>query len=629
MKKLLALVAAVAAGTVLADDDLVTDPVTVTFVPPHVEETALVNSTANATTIYDETAYPITEENLLSFAGFEAAVGSTSLFKGGFWRFGTSAFLLPTAADRTVVFGNGAVVGNVGDLTLGGASGLNGNRLVLSGTSDVSVAKCILGTANLANQDNEVWITDGARLTCTDYISFSDVNVNNSTLLSGNRIVVSNANSRLVARATTYMDHKLSGYCGGTGGGHLIVTDGGRADLQTLCIATSGAHSQGNRVTVSKGGFLTMTQLNLGTDWYSVFKDDQTLFEVLDGGVVTNTGAIYWGYGNKNHGGSTLFVSNATFVAKEAPGGKPRMNVPNCTIRVAGEKTVFRLSDTYSYDPPLFPNMIGGNTVILEDKVSCSLPIHRGFSYTGVSTNCTVIVRTGACLNQGVSADCNVMMAGYNRGNGPKGLCNRIFVESCATVNCWQVYANSVNGFFGISNATVNCACDWYHNEHAGFYLGATKYGNGSNIALDYGRGTNMVLAISGTSPKLTTANSRMIVDASSTIRFDLPREGYDAPSSPRIRVGTELQFYTDTDCRIVFTGAEEMMAYHTDVLKCRRRYLLVDASSFLNVDTVAAAAQATLPEGMTLEIVTATGTNRKQLWLDVHPKFGMMLLVR
>lgn len=605
---------------------------TTTFEAPYAEAKTLVNASVNGPVTFDETAYAADEAHKLSFLGFDAFSWTKTKFLGGWWDFNGGGVLATSAVrriNRQLCF-NGSTVTNGGDLCLCGTLG-SGNRLYLENAADVTVGKCLLSQSSAAKQNSEIWITGGSRLTCTNYLSFCESKEKSSALLTGNKVVVSNENSQLVVQGATYMDRDQGNYAGGVGGNHLIVTDKARVTLQALNIANVGAHSRSNRVTVSKGGLLTMTSLNLGTPWYSGGNPDHTLFEVLDGGVVTNTGTLSWGYIEGKiweHYSSTLVVSNSTFINKKAVAdGRPFIRVGKSTVLLSGPKTKFRFCDSYNWNTPLFGQVVGGNRVILENFVTNNLPLAFGFSYTGTSTNNEVIVRTGACLDQGESdLYSRVMMAGYN-GN-ILGYRNKVLVESGASVKCTQFYANSVDGFVGVSNATITCTTPWYYGEHLGFTLGGKTAAN--NPLNDYGRGTNMVLALSGTTPRIRLTNSRMGIDSASTIRFDLPPEGYAEPETPIIKVdatgGGTTMLFRDTS-GIAFTGAEELAQYHTDVLKHKGRYLLIDAAGILNIDDVMARAQATLPEGM--KLVKQTAGSRLQIWLEVRPQSGLLLIFR
>ena len=84
-----------------------------TITPPFHSESLLVSDSSRT---YDETAYAATEENALSFTGFEAAANTTTVFGGGWWDFQGGNFPTNVANDRTITIKDGAVVTNVASM---------------------------------------------------------------------------------------------------------------------------------------------------------------------------------------------------------------------------------------------------------------------------------------------------------------------------------------------------------------------------------------------------------------------------------------------------------------------------------------------------------------------------------
>ena len=279
--------------------------------------------------VFDQTGDSASAENAHSFTGFSAYDGAGTFFKGGWWDFGatdaTANFF--GAADkfsnRRTELSDGAVVTNVGSVYIGGSEG-SGNTMLLKGASEFHAGRMIVGNSSAAGQKSKLWITDGSLLSVTGMVSMSEYSSStDSKRLSGNEVVVSNANSRLKSGAF-HIEWLQSSYNGGIGGNSFVVTDGGSAEVKSLSIGSAVHHGVSNRVEVSKGGFLKTG----GIQWaYSASTDavnpNYDRFEVLNGGVVTNTGDFVMGaYRSYRCGNLCLVVSNGTFYTKN------NINVP-------------------------------------------------------------------------------------------------------------------------------------------------------------------------------------------------------------------------------------------------------------------------------------------------------------
>lgn len=597
----------------------------VTFVPPHAEEKVLTNSSAYVTTTYDESAYPVDADNAISFLGFDAVGYSTTVFKGGWWDFGLGGFFRSDSSfgGRTTVF-DGSVVTNAGSLYLAGTSGDN-NKLLLKGTSELHLDNFVLGMKNGNGQNSRALVTDGSLLHCTGYISFNDRVLSASTYLSGNELVISNVGSRLVVDGSTYLDRTQAGaagnYYAGVGGNALVVTDHASAKLHALNVAISGFHSMSNRVTVSKGGYLETTSINLGSSWASGANTyDYTRFEVLDGGVVTNTGLLTIGYydGSK-HGRISVVVSNGVlYSATKHEVNQPIIGVKESKIVISGPNARY-FNGSNSASVRLFgPGAVDSRFIVENGAVVTSLPVNYGYTYMANTTRASLIVRNGGVLSIG-----DIRMASYNGSGTCVG--NSFVAGSGASVTTGQFWCDCLHGTVTVDNAVLYCKNTHYYNAY-----GAINIGGGA-ASEQYQKGTNCVLNVKGHAPKIIALSNRIQIDRASKVVFHLPSDGYAPSAQPLVDNGGQQTRFGD-DCALEFAGAEDLFAYHENVLKKWGKYTLMRANSFAISDDILAAANASLPEGMEVKIedgADASGNKRKVMTLSVKPRFGLMLIVR
>ena len=568
--------------------------------------------------VFDQTGDSASAENAHSFTGFSAYDGAGTFFKGGWWDFGatdaTTNFF--GAADkfsnRRTELSDGAVITNVGSVFIGGSAG-SGNTMLLKGASELHAWQMIVGNSEAASQKSKLWITDGSLLSVTGMVSMSEYSSStDSKRLSGNEVVVSNANSRLKSGAF-YIERRREPYNGGIGGNSFVVTDGGSAEVKSLQMGSSFHHGISNRVEVSKGGSLKTG----GIEWaYSASSDavdpNDDRFEVLDGGVVTNTGDFVMGaYKSYRCGNLSLVVSNGTFyTANNISASFGLVRARNSKIVISGTKAVFQVG-AYSYDTPLFGEYATNCTVIVENGARIRLPIDFGYSYMAACKNETIIFRTGAVYNGSIA------MAGYN-STAYNGKYNSLFIESGACVTSTYFRANSYYGNVVVSNAELVVT-------GSGDALRCGSYPDpGSN---PYNYGTNVVVALKGDSPSINVTTGNMVANASTTIKFCLPETGYADPTRPALYVKGAIAF-DDSDNAIAIEGAEELAKYHKETLKCSGRYVLAEAGSITGSkwESILSAAKATLPANVSLDVKTSG--SRSQLVLDVKP-VGFIIIVR
>lgn len=585
---------------------------------------------------FDQSGYSKTAEQANSFTAFRAIAGASTTFLGGYWDFGATAAddvtenfftSADTAGNRTTTL-DGAIVRNVGALYVGGTSG-DDNAILLKNEAELQVNRLVLGMKNdPVPQGSKVSVTDGSLLHCRGWLSMNDCHSDSSTYFSGNELTVSGAGSRLVVDGETYLDRPQDTYYTGVGGNALVVTDGARASLQQLYLNYPCFHSRSNRVTVSKNAYLETSGINIGTYWSSSKGHrDCARFEVLDGGVVTNAGALLIGWKSfeEEHDGFSVIVSNGIFyTAASIDATYPLLCTKNSEIVISGPRAEFTVGE-YGAATPLFSAYAPGCRIIIENgAVVTKLPINHGFSYGDGCGDEKIIVRSDARLACG-----NIYMSGY--GGDGVGTRNEITVCDGGEVVADQFWCNAVDGVVTVEDATLRCTNGHYWNAYGGLNIG----GKGADAA--HHQGQNCTLNIKGHTPKIVASGNFIQIENNSKIIFHLPQDGYAVGAQPILSTTTsEYTGHTvvDEGCAIEFTGAQEMLDYHRDVLKRRKvTYTLMEGYSIEISEAVLAAAQAALPEGMRLTIDTTKGEGLsgqvQRLNLTVHPKVGFGITVR
>ncbi|MCR5838995.1 MAG: hypothetical protein K6G94_05110 [Kiritimatiellae bacterium] len=565
--------------------------------------------------IFDQTGDTVSAECAHSFNGFSSAADSSTFFRGGWWDFSAAgqATNFWGAADamsnRYTEFSDGAVVTNVSYVYVAGTAGTN-NQLRLTGASSLYGESLVLGRATTAGQKSKVTVDGGSLLSVSGALEFSDgEKFRGASEQTGNSLTVSGEGSRLVVGGQTSLgrnrDASDSQYMR-FGGNTFTVTDGASATLGALAVDSGAAFGgESNRVVFSDNARVTMTSLSFATAGASGGHGGN-LLEILDGAVVTNTGAMQFGTmrDTVKDLSSSIIVSNAVFhtgFANYASNGRFLIHGSGYSFVLSGPAAELTVHDGVN-------GIFRGkhNSFILENGVSWN-SVFSSYSYTLDTSNNTVRVRTGAALNfpSGI-ATCG----GSSDGRTKSGY-NKLIVESGASVNTDSSKNINIYGLGSeliVDDGTVNCG----GNVHVG-----------STESYD----TNCLAKVCGTHPKMTIAKS-LDVKNGSCLRFELPATGYDVNAAtgenPLLDVGATAGngIYLDETSRLEFAGAEELLAYHKQT-KERRDYVLAQAESIgISAEQIAAASVG-LPKGMTL---TNTGT---KLVLRVSPQRPLIIIVR
>ena len=566
--------------------------------------------------IFDQTGDTVSAECAHSFNGFSSAERAGTFFKGGWWDFSAAGQATnfwgatDTMSNRYTEFSDGAVVTNVSYVYVAGTAGTN-NQLRLTGASSLYGESLVLGRATTAGQKSKVTVDGGSLLSVSGAREFSDGEKwHGAGEQTGNSLSVSGEGSRLVVGGQTSLGRDRDNNIHDSqymrlGGNTFTVTDGATATLGALAVDTGGAYGgESNKVVFSGNARVTMTSLKFATAGRNGGRGGN-LLEILDGAVVTNTGTMLFGMLNvRKELGNRIVISNATF----------NTQLHNYASRteylIWGNGNSFVLSGLDA-DFTIRDSVKGyfcgnDNSFVIENGATWSLPYAR-FCNTVVSSNNTILVRTGATLN---CPDGFLTVGVSNVGRSASAL-NKIVVESGASVNTASSNDMYIYGFgceLTVDDGSVNCG----GNVHVG-----------STESYD----TNCLAKVCGTHPKMTITKS-LNVKNGSCLRFELPATGYDADTAtsenPILDVGATAGngIYLDETSRLEFTGAEELLAYHKQT-KERRDYVLAQAGNISISAEQIAAASAGLPEGMTL---VNTGT---KLVLRVSPQRPMIIIVR
>ena len=567
----------------------------------------LLNKCASGIVTLDGTGASATPDQAIGFTGFEAVGNSTTVFRGGWWDFGLGAFLPEDLSGRTVTLEGGAVVTNVGAVTLAGATGMN-NKLRITDESAMSADSVTLGAKD-GEQHNDLEIVGGSSLTLSGNLKMSAYPKqigNSGNNRTRNVVTVAGEGTTLDVTGSTFLSWVSSGYNASTGGNTLYVTNGATASLGNLRL-TQGLFFGGDDTAVFEDAHVTTRNMYIASEWSSAGRGpSRTLVHIGAGSVVTNTEAIYIGsYSNDRNGQDTieLVISNATFhTAKIREGAKGYFYLlggPRATLRISGEDAKFTIGggvSTYFFKP--------NNTIIVENGATYSMRT-SGFNSTSDTQDETIIVRSRATLN---------WPSGFTTiGTNKNSLRDKVIVEGDS-----KMIVTGGSSIYGTDCELV--IDDSEFRTSNGLFVGTTD------------RDSRALLAIRGTHPKLN-AGWNLAVASNSCVRIELPATGYDAGFATRetpvvycAHSSGEMTFSVDATSRVELTGAKELQDYCTETGK-RGEYVLVRANHIRLTDEQLEAMRAPLTEGMTLFVRAAAG--KDELVLKVRPLRGICIIVR
>ena len=410
-------------------------------------------------------------------------------------------------------------------------------------------------------------------------------------------------------------DGKSRTIAGGRGGSKIIVTDGGKFTVARAAYCWSG-FARNVLIQVSNGGQIKMgSTVYCGANGNAECGNRHNRIEVLSGGSFTvNNGTFYFGDGF--HSGQSLVVSNGTFQSADFKLGNDVASSNNIVV-IQGTNAVFT------------PYM-GTKTWAMFTAPFCEYRVELGARYAPPSSyfggsakvgHSTLRVRNGGILD--VQSELRTSINGSVHTISGDSYSHGIVA---ASNNCIIAENGGI-----VTGKTINVggrACSLRVDDSS---VSLTNTADSLVIGYDNkfgGAGTNCVLEIAGSCPSVRLSGN-LKFQYVSDLKFELPADGYEANAKPVVAEGAVS---IGSPCRLVFTGAAEMLASHTAADK-NGEYVLIEnpqAKTFVS-DAVVEAAQAELAEvGSDLKLFKRVLDSRNQLVLRVkgyHP--GLMIIVK
>ena len=570
----------------------------------------------------------------LKFDGFQAGTTGSynnyTTLRGGIFDFNGKSFGQGNAyygPGRTFTFSDGVFVTNVNHMILG-YTNQERLRVELSGGSKVFVGGSFKFTNNKTSKGNENWlkVTGGSlfrvagQFQTESYVASWENSIKNQpdgNLFYKDMIEVSGEGSQLVICNPTPGSVGYQYPFGLQGGTKTVISSNATMQVQSQVIAWY-SYTRNNLIRVCDGG-----QLSLSGAFYGGWTngdgggDRLNRIEVLSGGTMTVGSYLYLGYYGAEPGGNpgnTLLVSNGTlrcgsgFIPGYCEGtasSSAAVGASNQLVVIQGPEAVF--------DPG--PNFGMFRAPFCEFRVELGAKFNpmpsRSFGrYISGRHDETVRASRG-----GVFEFVDFSISTENEGSAEVATAwnNRLIAESGGIVSgrVLKVQGRACSlrvddGIVVLTNAAASA-----------LVVGASSTTGGL--------GTNCVLEVAGTNPKIRLGGN-LSVNKDSEILFELPAAGYAAGAKPIVAEGTVS---VDGTSRISFAGAEEMFAHH-QAAELRADYVLIDnpaEKAFLS-DAVVSAAQAGL--GGDFKLFKTVKDGRNQLVLRVKGvKMGSVIIVQ
>lgn len=612
MKRLLFLLAGVTAGAVTFADDLVITEAGERTLTPGDAYGKLVNNVASSEVVLKSSGDAV-EADKVSFTGFDAAANAKTAFYGGYWDFGALSnsqlnFFTntATASNRTTVFTNGAVAVGIGDARLAGSSGTD-NTLTLADGSSMSVASMTLGEKG-SDQRSQLNIEGGASLACSGAFYMTRFQVASDTggrYQTGNELNVRGAGSKVTVGGTLSVGGKKDGTFGYGGGNTVEVTDGASAEFADIDVSGAARMGQRNHLRFGKDARVTMSSLTLSTGGTSGYSAASNLVEIVDGAVVTNTGAFTFGESSSQvRGHNTLIVSNAEFRIYRAYDASVGYLLcgPYSEIRLSGKDAKFS-----AYGKSISAWFKGSHCTFTVEN-GCTFDWkNTTYSYTVACDHETVLVR-----NRGTLLAANNFSLGKS-GNGGSYNCLRVIDDSAFT-NSATFGANAHFSGVEVSDSSFKV----------------------SQSATFGGSFTNCYLRIAGSHP-VVNLGWGVTFGTNAELRVTLPKNGYDAgyatydrPVLHGAHVSAEQQISFYSSAKLVLDGVEDFVKWHYDNFpRQKKSYYLAKANHIGGAGTNNFAnVAASLPPSVQFKWYNGAD-GMAYIRLDVKPKYGLQLLVR
>lgn len=607
-----------------ADDYVVTEAGTRTLESPFIKGGGGLLANYVDECVFDQRSYPSTPEYANSFTGFVAGENSRTTFLGGWWDFGGGVFPVEAIAyERAITLAGSASATNVCECCLAGTSG-SGNMLSVKGSSALYTSNFVLGRSTSSGQNSHVEVADGGLLSVSTNLLLScGTASSNFRYNTGNRLVVSNASSRVVVAGTLGIGNIPTESYGGNplGGNQVHVTDNALLTASTVSVG-SGSRCFDNRLVVNRGGKILCDVLNVNADYHDA-KVNQWLagdgVYVTDGGVLSNSTTTTVGYpstSSKGSGGVELVVSNGVFFTGSLRFAYGK-GATNCTVRLSGPYTEFTIGDAND----------GGGTRpfgtgehekrcewIFENGVVWNWPAKwQRISYSSAIANCAVIVRTGAKIIGKVGLTCE-------NGLQTKDLLFSIQSEACVTGTSF--YVGNLRNCLSVFNATLDVTSD---RDYADM-TSADSEGSALTVGgpVKYaGAASNDLCVVCGDHPRINAHQGGIGVYNWSRFRFELPNAGYADGCIP---VRCAKTFRIKEGCSLEVVGSEAFAKHQRGVRQAQQT--LVRAKSIDIAEDVLTVARTGLPKGVSLELRSAPDGINMDLVLKTT-LFGLTIMVR
>ena len=544
----------------------------------------------------------------LSFAGFRphnkdiSSPSMTNWFRGGTYDFQSKTLSFDknlsggwaNSSNQRLVFTDGAVATNISGMTLYGTSSTgsgvwldgsamyNDGTLMLSGYGQDAQAEMLVSGGGCYAGKKTVFLSDGvASAARKDTVFFT-----------GNHLVVSGSGSRFSGTPSGAANGAVQT---GANGEYILVTDNAYFSGKVY-FGTGNYHCTNSWMRVEKGARADIPEIRLSAN--SVEGLCNNRFEAVDGAVVSNTITYVGGYLNSNNPdgtpGCTLFVSNATFVARDVFIGTGA-NGSNSTVIVSGENANFEHVAVQASDYTMFQGA-EHCLFLVENGADVPWPYLSALSYNSSVSNCTVRAATGGRLRRAGN-----LSTVSEREHACAG--NRLEAVSGGRLEISLTLEITGDAcVLAVSNGTVT----------AGSLTAGRK-------VFDTVAATNNLVLLQGETPSVTVTNGAFAVCNASRVRYELPDAGYAAGFAP-VSVSGAVTWEEGCPLEIANAAAAANAALEADL----GSIVLIEAASIDIPEAVLSAAQAQIGDAGVLSVTPSGGVSRLRIKL---PK-GLVLLV-
>ena len=539
--------------------------------------------------VFDFSAAPERKVDLTSMAEFimnlDTPTGATTTFKGGVWNcvnHGASAkdvcfYLTPANGKRnhTVILENGCTITNL-YRTMNRGDGLD---LSLSGGSVLSMMEFWLAYGSYTG--NKVSILDGSQILCSSSFSTDQANGTPTTQNGRHSVLVRGEGSALKSAGNVNISYRYPG-CS------LVVDDGALLEAQSLNIGNNDEHATNATFTLSKGACANLNGFSVRNAGHAVSVDGATLNVnnteefVLDRScslAVANNAVVSFAHYVQAHNGASIDISSSSvFNARElrffdgssgSVSGEntrvtlrelklsngSRLLLDNAYLKVTATPSMsdcfFRMSGPRSqFDGIVRTNVnpydivsAGASNVVFEiaDGAVVNDTEHKYYmNLFSAATNCTLrITGEGSklAIYDGTETFC------FGAQTAPlASVSNVVEVSDGGCLDIGVYRHGGLCNTLVISNGTVrSLTADGEFNICYRHY--ATPDGQNP---------TNALVVMRGSTPKFKVEHKRVYFNFGSTLRFEIPEDGYAEGYVPFEAYGlrfTSLADSMEVDC--------------------------------------------------------------------------------